>query len=177
MQREMVAELATLYEQGGAEAFERASGLVGRNKGAALLFDWYATGALTDADLPSVVADVWNGAEEPSKLLGVAQWVRFFRLAAYPPPTQPLTVYRGTTAGGRRGMSWTTDLEQARWFADRIVRMTGTKAEVVTVVAPPEAVLAIMDEVEPKGRMENEVVIDPRLLPRVRRLEIRAQHE
>jgi hypothetical protein len=43
-------------------------------------------------------------------------------------------------------------------------------ADVYTVTAPPEGVLAIMDEVEPDGRAEHEVVVDPRLLPKVSRL-------
>ncbi len=174
--REMAAKLATLYEQGGPEAFEAASLLVGRNKGPALLWFWYYRGALTHADLPAVVADVWSAAEFPAKSLPVEAWVRFFRLAAYPAPAQPLTVYRGTTAARRRGMSWTTDLEQARIFADACA-LGGRTAEVVTVIAPPKAVLAVMDEVEPEGRKEHEVVVDPGLLPRVRRLEVRVRQQ
>ncbi len=176
VRREMAAKLATLYEQGGLDAFERASLLVGRNNGPALLRVWYHLGALTDADLPPVVADVWSSAEWPTQSLTVREWVRFFRLAAYPAPARPLTVYRGTTAGRRRGMSWTTDLEQARLFADAFVLM-GRIAEVVSVIAPPEAVLAAMDEVEPEGRKEHEVVVDPGLLPPVRRLEVRPRQQ
>jgi hypothetical protein len=42
-------------------------------------------------------------------------------------------------------------------------------AHTYTVDAPPEAILAVVDEIENDGRGEAEVVVDPRLLPRVRR--------
>ena len=63
-------------------------------------------------------------------------------------------------------MSWTTDLDTARWFADRWLDHGYQEAEVVTVLAPPEAML-----VETADDREHEVVVDPTLLPRVRRFE------
>ena len=65
-------------------------------------------------------------------------------------------------------MSWTTDLDRARWFADRWFERGYAQTEVVTVLAPPAAVL-----VETADDRENEVVVDPGRLPRVRLLEVR----
>jgi hypothetical protein len=63
-------------------------------------------------------------------------------------------------------MSWTTDLDTARWFATRWLDHGYREAEVITVLAPPEAML-----VETADDREHEVVVDPTLLPRVRRFE------
>jgi hypothetical protein len=68
-------------------------------------------------------------------------------------------------------MAWTTDPDIARWFASRMRAADPRPAHVYTVTAPPEAVLAVMDDVlGADGRAEHEVVVDPRLLPKLRRL-------
>jgi hypothetical protein len=65
-------------------------------------------------------------------------------------------------------MSWTTDLERARWFADRWFEQGYRQVEVVTVLAPPSAML-----VETADDREHEVIVDPALLPPIRRFEVR----
>jgi hypothetical protein len=65
-------------------------------------------------------------------------------------------------------MSWTTDLDTARRFADHCIELGSRQAEVVTVLAPPAAML-----VETADDRENEVVVDPARLPRVRLIEVR----
>lgn len=98
----------------------------------------------------------------------------FFDMADYPKPAEPLTIYRGATPHRARGMSWTTDPDKARWFTEyREGRSSSTRpAYVYTVVAPPDAVLADVDALEggEGGRGEHEIVVDPRRLPKVRRL-------
>ena len=92
-------------------------------------------------------------------------------------PDEPIDVYRGVT--GRqsylgRGMSWTLDLDKARWFAHRHDHLThpmhdGKHVIEPTVwrsVAPPAAVLALFYE-----QNELEVVVNPRRLRQVRLLE------
>ncbi len=75
-----------------------------------------------------------------------------------------MRVYRGSTWGRRRGMSWTEDRERAEWFADRWnARRTGT-ALVFKIMVEPEAVLALLAD-----RDEAEVVVDPAMLPPIRR--------
>jgi len=139
-----------------------------RNDAPAMLVQWIDEGRLLPTDLPDVVRWVWRIAEGPSRSVGVREWVSLFRAAAYPAPKVALTVYRGTTRGRRRGMAWTTDLDKARWFADRWILDGGySETEVVTVVVPPAAVLCQIDE----GR-EAEVVVDPSMLPAVHRIEI-----
>jgi hypothetical protein len=65
-----------------------------------------------------------------------------------------------------RGMSWTTNLTKARWFADRLAILK-TPTFVFEVTVPSPAVLATI-----AGRQENEVVVNPfylrgRATPRV----------
>ena len=159
-----------------AEEFLTAAGRSDRNAGPRLLVDWLADGRLGDADLRHVLARVWSSAEFPGSTLPVSTWVGLFRRAAYPVPDGPLRLYRGSTLGRyARGMAWTSDPDKARWFATRWALMTGRRAAAWTVVAPPSAVLAVMDEIEPDGRDEHEVIVDPRGLPRVRHLEMAGQ--
>ncbi|HMG43038.1 MAG TPA: hypothetical protein VK611_17030 [Acidimicrobiales bacterium] len=154
----------------GAEGFTKTVLRAGRANGPRLLQSWFINGRLTSDDLHKVLADVWTGAEWPAQSLGVATWVHLFRMAGIvsddggPPPTEPLTAYRGATWGRRRGMSWTTDRERARWFADRFAVLG--PAFVFTAEVPPGAVLALIGE---KYRSEGEVVVDPALLPPIRR--------
>jgi hypothetical protein len=67
-------------------------------------------------------------------------------------------------------MSWTTEVDKARWFADRWHRTTGRATYVYTTTAEPAAVLADVAAVEPGGRLEAEIVVDPSMLGRLRRL-------
>ncbi len=106
-----------------------------------------------------------------SCIVGQREWVSMFRTAGFvtddekyrPFPTEPLTVYRGTTWGGRRGMSWTEDRERAGWFAGR----WNPTALVFEVRIDPAAVLARLGV--PGGRDEHEVVVDPVMLPPIGR--------
>jgi hypothetical protein len=160
--------------------------LVGRNAGPALMFDWYA-GLFgprpTDDQLRDVLAEVWEMTEWPSQAMPRRAWIAFFRRAGFcssppglPAPSEPLTVYRGCTAGRRRGMAWTTDLDQARWFARRWLHLDSSvpASEVVTMDVPPGLVLA---RCEGRGEgSEAEIVVDILGVPRgvIRRIE---QHE
>lgn len=159
-----------LGEPDGAEGFLRTAYRAGRANGPRLLQSWFINGRLTNDDLREVLAFVWSAAEWPAESLGVATWVYLFRAAGFvsddgsPQPTEPLVAYRGATWGRRRGMSWTTDPEQARWFADRFAVLG--PALVFTAEVPPTAVLALIGE---EHRSESEVVVDPALLPPIRR--------
>jgi hypothetical protein len=152
-----------------AASFLEATGHTDRNNGPWMLFDCYLLRRIGPADMAAIVADVWSAAEWPQSHMTVALWCELFHVAAYPEPAEPLTLYRGATPGRARGMAWTTDLKMARWFASRMRAADPRPAYVYTVTAPPEAVLAVMDDVEPDGRAEHEVVVDPRRLPKVAR--------
>jgi hypothetical protein len=150
-------------------AFTKATLAAGRNAGPSLLFDWWYSGRLTTEDLRAVIGDVWVSAEWPAAALGQRQWIEFFRIAGFvaddsrPPPTEPMKVYRASTWGRRRGMSWTEDRERAQWFANRWTAR-GRTALVFETWVEPKAVLALLGD-----RGEAEVVVDPGMLPPIRR--------
>lgn len=92
-------------------------------------------------------------------------------------PDEPIDVYRGVT--GRqsylgRGMSWTLDLDKARWFAHRHDHLTHPMFQgehpieptVWQAIASPAAILALF-----YMQVEREVVVNPRRLRQVRILE------
>lgn len=145
-----------------AEMFTQAHVTLGRNEGPALLFDLYYAGGLDISECPSVVADVWSMAEFPESHFDMPEtWRGLFEDAGYthdgkpaPRPSAPVNVYRGCHHERRFGMAWTTDLDQARWFADRDLG-NGTGQLYVHRAAPRE-LLAFID-----GRGEREYVLDP----------------
>ena len=120
---------AGYYRFGGemtGEEFETALLHVGRNDGPALLYDLHFAGSISVAENPGIVTTAWAMAEFPSNLLEEDTWVELFEEAGYTVdgqpaqrPEAPVTVYRGCHPARRFGMSWTTDLERAQWFADR----------------------------------------------------------
>jgi hypothetical protein len=148
------------------EQFAEASGHLGRNESPALLYDLWSVGSISVYEHPEVVSEAWSGAEFPVDLLPFNQWVELFGEAGYthdgepaPRPEQAVTVYRGCHHERRFGMSWTTDIERARWFADRDL---GQGVGLIYVFnAPPEALLAYIHE---SSRGEAEYVINPEYL-------------
>lgn len=111
-----------------------------------------------------MVADVWSKAGFPESLFDMPEtWRDLFEVAGYtldgrpaPRQSQPVTVYRGCSAERRFGMSWTTDLDGARWFANRDLRKGAGRLYVFD--AAPASMLAFIHE---SGRREAEYVIDP----------------
>lgn len=143
------------------ETFRTACLNVGRNEGPALLHDLYHTGSLSVVDNPGIVADVWSMAEFPVNLLPDEMWVGLFEEAGYthdgqpaPRPTDAVTVYRGALFERRRGMSWTTDMDRARWFAER--DLGGGRGMIWAYLAPPEALLAFIHD-SSRGEAEHVV--------------------
>ncbi len=152
-----------------ALAFMTEVGRAGPNAGPRMLRDRYYRGDLTVDDLRRVITSVWMLSDAPASVIGVEAWVRLFRAAGFvtddddrPASTGPVTAYRGATWGRRRGMSWTTDLARARRFAGAGLVFRST--------VPAPAVLARIGM--EGGRDEVEVVVEPALLPPVRRTAI-----
>ena len=149
-------------------------GRVGRNGAPAVLFDLFYSGCLGSDAMPALVAQTWSRAEWPASNVPRRIWIEWFRLAAYAASADPLTVYRGATPRFARGMSWTIDRAKAQWFGDRWTLVTGKVAHVYTVTAPADAILADIDLIEGGGgRHEAEIVVDPVMLPKVRRADPR----
>lgn len=150
-----------------AETFSAAKVSVGRNNGPALLFDLYYGRSLDLEAHPSVVADAWSASEYPERSMERCLWVKFFRSAGYThdgqlvgPPTEPITVYRGCTPEGRKGMSWTSDLAIARRFAHGQLRGRPL-GHVYALDITPDKLLGYIHET---GRNESEYVIDMTLV-------------
>lgn len=157
------------------DEFEAGHLRLGRNSGPALLFDCYWRGRIGQPELAAQLPSVWTMAEWPLQALSRSMWIEFFRLADYAPPAGPITLYRGTVSSHARSMAWTTDRDRARWFASRWHRFgkLGSRLPYVYAAdAPPAAILADIDALqEDGGRGEREIVVDPALLPKLRRLE------
>jgi hypothetical protein len=155
------------------EQVEYLSMRFGRKNWPALLFDYWYGQQLTVEDLRALLPGAWMDPEWPEKDLRGGAWVDMFRTAGFistpviEAPTGPVRVFRGAAWGRRRGMSWTTKPEIARWFSSYKQR---GPAHVFACTVCPDAILAIFDGSD--ARNEAEVVIDPSKLPRLTRSSI-----
>jgi hypothetical protein len=138
---------------------------LGRDDEPALLAEWWETGRIHADELGPLLLGVWSGAEWPLALVGERRWVAMFKAAVgLPRPTDPLVIYRGAWRVRARGMSWTLDLERARWFARRETLMHPEwGAAVYEATVPPRAVLALIPD-DDNSRGESEVVVNPNML-------------
>ena len=140
--------------------------------GAALPYELATQVEPIDAqDFAHVVATQWKSDEAPSKHL--TAWLAMFRIAiaylgCYVTDTDEslpddLALWRGVARSRyARGMSWTLDQEKAVWFARRFATDQDSP-RLYRVQVEPHDVLGYF-----AGRQESEIVIDPRLLPRLR---------
>jgi hypothetical protein len=132
---------------------------------------------VTDADYWETLGGLWIEAGSPrrdrSRLLGLFSSPRgerdhlmdaseLARYRAFPPVVE---LYRGAIPRYARGMSWTQDLEEAAWWAQRFAvgGRFGAGGNLYQATVDRAAVLACFNE-----RNESELVIDPRLLPPLR---------
>ena len=127
----------------------------------AMLLVWFEFGMIEDDVLAELILSVYATSAIPrdmatEKSVNIFRSVGFVSDDGSTRPTEPIRVYRG---GHAEGMSWTTSLETAEWFAMRL----GLDETVLSAIAPPEAILAIIN-----GRGENEIVVDPSKLVNVR---------
>lgn len=140
----------------------------GRNELPSILADVWAS--LSLADLADAIGDAWTGAEWPEQHLTPESWVMLLDTVGYLVDGSParreddlpevVTLYRGAIPGRREGMSWTTNLDTARWFAHRFdgVRLGSGPAQVGQVWRidiPRDYVLARFNH-----RNESEHVVD-----------------
>jgi hypothetical protein len=146
-----------------SKTFSTAGGHVGHNNMPALLFDLVQRGVLRIEQHPAVVVEAWMMAEFPVSNVHPEFWVDWFETAGYthnghpsPRPKAPVTLYRGCVPEHRFGMSWTTDLDRALWFA-----LGHGEGRVYVYQADPAALLAFIGE---WGRHEAEYVVDPYFL-------------
>jgi hypothetical protein len=152
-------------ESSAADILLALAMLWGRNEGPRLLDEWWMAGALTAAGLRACAASIWQEAEHPQREIDPEVWLEIFAAAAFKVPTVPLTIYRGATWDRRDGMSWTTSLEKARWFANRYTSYEGARQTTVfQATAQPSSILCVVDDEVIDGRGEHEVIALPNLL-------------
>ena len=124
------------------------------------LVEWWQEGVVAGEELREVLGVAWADAEGGTSLdnplmvdlLDLWAEVGYYSDSEVPKPTKDILVYRG--AEEWEGLSWTTRVTTAAWFANRF--RTAEPPVVWQAVAPPEAVLATINQ-----RNEHEVVVDP----------------
>ena len=126
---------------------------------------------LPQEEIAKGLADAWTMCEFPSSVGDDETWEMLFSIAGVDSgkylddegDMQPrnllpstLTLYRGAHTTRIKGMSWTSDLERAKWFATRL----GDKdMGVYTITVPSDLVLGKFDR-----RGESEYVIDTSMI-------------
>jgi hypothetical protein len=121
--------------------------------------------------LSKLLPTVWTRSTSfPSMWAGSDTWVKLFRRAGFvsnvpsmrKPPKGELVVYRGTPKADRGSalrLSWTTDLEKATWYANRLNFLDSAQPTVWEAVIPGSGVLGLFQD-----QAELEVVVNPRQL-------------
>jgi hypothetical protein len=114
---------------------------------------------LTQEAAIALLKEAWTGTEFPTQNDEETQdrWTSAFSSAGWVSddgstrPTEPVRLYRGAVPECSYGMSWTGDVEKARWFAKRF----GPEGEVFCATFQPGDLLARFT-----GRNEDEYVVD-----------------
>ena len=140
-----------------------------------LAFLAQTAGALSEADIASILPDVWMRTEAPHNDPNVsrADMIRLFRLSdpamlmdekeyrIWQELDDIVTVFRGVTsynAANIEAFSWSLNRDVAEWFAHRF----GEEGTVYEAQIPKERIFAVFN-----GRNEMEAVVDPRYLQNV----------
>jgi hypothetical protein len=154
------------------DEWERQSCRIGRDHGPRLLSEWSHQMPLPV--LRYAVLDAWIMHDHPvfPAVGGLYPWVweRYFRSIGFTVDGEPtdrpegrVTLYRGAHPFHRRGYSWTTDPEQAQWFA-RTSSRRGLDGLVYRMSAPWTSVWAVVNHVRTgldRSEAEAEVICDP----------------
>ena len=134
-----------------------------------VLFTSTIEGRVSIPELRDVLPDVWTLCEFPTRQRSA--WLTLFEIVGYVSDTEEalegdLRVFRGWCRPPEaRGMSWTLDIEKARWFAHRCAPLGG-RARVYEATVQAADVLGYFTE-----RGESEIVVSPRSLQSVRHVD------
>ena len=136
----------------------------------------YINRFLSEKDYSEILMDCWTMEEFPSrdKNVTIDEFVEFFEKMnidyameederkVFDNLDEFVTIYRGTKSINEDeflyGLSWTLDVEQAKWFATRLDEIEG-QSMLYKVVVPREEIFVYTND-----REENEVIINPRNL-------------
>ena len=154
------------------------SGRAGRNDYPYLLVNAVLMDqTLTDEDeIAEAIESAWTAAEYPENAVSQTVWQVLFGVTGFidggvradNPVTGTITLYRGAIDKRKAGMSWTTSVEKAQWFAGRFMGLDrqprglsafhGTKKDAVgrvwQITVNADAILAHFN-----GRGEDEWVL------------------
>lgn len=147
------------------------------------LHEAFTAGKIPIGDLPGIIADIWTRDDSPTSSLGEADWLEVFRRvgffswppllvrqadgAAVPPrPSSALTLYRGSTAGRLRRMSWSADRAMAEELGRR--HSPYGAASLFKSTVAPDMVLAYLERRDDRGWT---IVVDPAGLTVIEKLE------
>ena len=132
-----------------------------------LTFIKYCEHQLSSKDLAELFADAWISTENPNQDVNcsISYLTKMFKKCnkqylmqeedykVYKTLSDSFIIYRGVAVGRNpKGLSWTQDLEMAKWFAHRF-DIDNKKGYVQSTIAKKENVLAYF-----KTRNENEIV-------------------
>lgn len=164
-----LAEARKLYQQKISSISKLEDFLCIVRKAYYLTFLKYARSALSKNDFSHLLGTAWTEEETPNDDANVSvfQAARWFRSAnkqllmnpeeylKYLELPDVFTVYRGVTPGHNpNGLSWTHNLDKAKWFANRF-----GKGYIRTGTAKKEDILAYFSR-----RGEEEIVVSPKNL-------------
>lgn len=140
-----------------------------------LTFLKYIKKYLSKTDFSKLLAAAWVDSENPNEDVNVSiktliSWYKFVDKSVlmdsedykiYLSLPEKITVYRGVKPGGNeKGLSWTRNIKQAKWFADRFEK----NGYVLSATIDKENVLAYFDT-----RGEEEIIVDTSKLEGVSR--------
>lgn len=131
----------------------------GRNSAPRILYEADFNFLVKDEDFPGLLAHAWTIAEYPTDQLDIEVWVDWFSTTPFHDgegnlierPKENMVLYRGSLPENRHSLSWTTDREQAQWFANRI-----PGAKVYRFEAKPDDLWADYRD----DRNESEVIVN-----------------
>lgn len=120
---------------------------------------------LTPKELNKELAYIWSLVEFPRYVAPYEEWEELFSIAglvvdeetsfkAFDELDDEITIYRSAPEEFKHGMSWTTDLEVAKWFNARNHVLGYTDAKIYTGKIYKGSILGIFND-----RKESEVVI------------------
>lgn len=140
----------------------------GRNNGPVMLVGLFTGGTLPDEVLAQTLGYSWSLAEYPEQYLDAKFWTLLFRRIGlrdqdgeHVERPDSLKVFRAADQDEGTafpyGMAWTTDLDSAKWFAQRFPDWQGRPKAIHTVEVPGSVLLA---DLRGGSRNESEVVVD-----------------
>lgn len=148
--------------------WDQLSARAGRNDMPGILAVAILKNQLSRKELAKGIAETWIMAEWPVQAMDTNVWAYVFtqvcdegyfltddgEVKSHDELPEVMTLYRGCLPEFKEGMSWTTNKEEAIWFAHRLDHHENI-GHLYTITVPCDIVFAKFD-----GRGEGEIVIE-----------------